>query len=604
MKRRISKTFSASMAVVMTAVLCCSCGNAGTAESESAISVEAITNEAGDSSATQETGNAQKTEDTQGIKVIDTDVTKEYSNQTDSEGRVLVSGAYDTIALDDDCQKTYPKLANSLSNLSDLHKNAVESSTLSMKNDATAYSSDGEGESALQRSYTYVDSLVERADSSVVCIQDKVDIYSGGAHDNISYNSYFFNPQTGAELTLGDIVNDTEMLSSLLGERIRNSYSSDIFIVDDIDSAIKEMIEKNISAASDEFMSSDVLDSSGMAVVLGYDNIKFIFAPYSLAYFAAGTQSVTLYFDEYPDLVKPQYMQAAGDYIMPVDKGELYRLPALDSSSSYISASGSSVSNVSAVSNISSDGSSVSNISATGSSTAVIGTSGGDLSEISIPDGYFGYYYMENSDGDIEKVDLYLGNNVTVMDDYITGVQPYLVRSNGKIYIYVATRGMDDYSGIHVYGVENGTLKDLGSVDQGFKSGSPTNPAKFSLEKYTDILGTYGVYSIYHIGEDGMPATDDEYVYIQNDDKSRVLTSLKALTLKVEAADDSGNWEEQQLPSGTLMYPFRTDEKSFVDAKLEDGRICRIDGITLSDSGTTIGGENESDVFDGIMYAG
>ena len=56
------------------------------------------------------------------------------------------------------------------------------------------------------------------------------------------------------------------------------------------------------------------------------------------------------------------------------------------------------------------------------------------------------------------------------------------------------------------------------------------------------------------------------------------------------------------LKEGTKVETFRTDNESFVDVKLEDGRIGRFQ-MTF-EYPMTIDGMDVEEIFDGIMYAG
>ena len=70
-----------------------------------------------------------------------------------------------------------------------------------------------------------------------------------------------------------------------------------------------------------------------------------------------------------------------------------------------------------------------------------------------------------------------------------------------------------------------------------------------------------------------------------------------------ELADEFNEQGEETVEAGEHFLPIRTDNSSFVDRRLDDGRLVRLK-ITKTDYPVQIDGENVDDLFEGLVYAG
>jgi len=61
--------------------------------------------------------------------------------------------------------------------------------------------------------------------------------------------------------------------------------------------------------------------------------------------------------------------------------------------------------------------------------------------------------------------------------------------------------------------------------------------------------------------------------------------------------------KKEELPAGTKFYFLRTDGETYVDARLEDGRECRI-MVEYTDYEYQINGISEWECFEEVIYAG
>ena len=78
--------------------------------------------------------------------------------------------------------------------------------------------------------------------------------------------------------------------------------------------------------------------------------------------------------------------------------------------------------------------------------------------------------------------------------------------------------------------------------------------------------------------------------------------SLKSI--KVTMLDDEYNEQgEETVDAGEHFLPIRTDNSTFVDCRLDDGRLVRLK-FSQTDYPSQIDGVNVEDLFEGLVYAG
>lgn len=148
--------------------------------------------------------------------------------------------------------------------------------------------------------YTSDTSLyVQRADSNLVSIRIDYDSFTGGVHPMYSVGAWNVNPVTGTKLELDDVLVNMDGISDLLINQLMTKY--DYLDVDYVSETLQ-------SYAPSDF-----------TWTLGYENITFYFSPYEIAPYAAGLLTMTLWFDEYPDLVVETYQNIPEDgYTMQI----------------------------------------------------------------------------------------------------------------------------------------------------------------------------------------------------------------------------------------------------------------------------------------------
>lgn len=381
---------------------------------------------------------------------------------------------------------------------------------------------------------------IVRADDSVFSAWSKIDSYTGGAHPFYIYNGITIDAATGKELQLSDVVTDTSAMAKQLAEQLEDAYDEEAF--SDLPITLQSMIQ------------SDTLEW-----VLGNEGLEFCFAPGNLAPYAVGVISSVIRYDEMPELFNEKYTKTRKQYTR--------------------------------------------------------GFSRGDVESIDI-----------DGDGETEKILVY--DNRSEYGEIFTDIKIqidstdytfecpayryscYLVHmEEGKWYLYVDSTSDNDYHTLLVFDLNSEGAQEIQRMPgTGFHTQYMadedeyeypeeffTNPEEFKLDVRTDLLSTLWAFSSFRVDADGKAEPKEEYYYFETD---RELTSK--IDLELEFPE---NGEKETVPAGSKFSFFRTDNESFVDMKLEDGRICRVE-VDDSDWPIMINGSDRDDVFDGMMFAG
>lgn len=232
-------------------------------------------------------------ETTEEITVIS--LNKEYISHYEwyeDHPKMLVRSEYTDVTLDKSMEKKYPHLAKALSETSVMRKRAMEeekdnfivTATEEFLNDSEAFS-------------TYVSTLdvqVRRADSVAVSI---VEDYN--SETDRSFNCLNYDTESGKLLALSDVVTDIEKLPAIVEKEVINP----IFQGDsDVETAIPDYFKNT--------------PEEDITWVLEYNGITFYFEPGAVAPTNFGVQTVTVPFEEYPDLFKEKYTAVPDAYVV------------------------------------------------------------------------------------------------------------------------------------------------------------------------------------------------------------------------------------------------------------------------------------------------
>lgn len=404
---------------------------------------------------------------------------------------------------------------------------------------------------------------VLRADAKVLSFIDNVDQY-GGATDESSSTFWNFDSQTGEAVALDEVVTDTDKLPALLMDAIPDGT--------DVESLTESSIAADIANGrlnwgigydglhvilADQRTASDAYPDGGTAQADGTESMT---DAEMMAAAAAQTSTwtnlieVTLRFADYPELFTAVFQSLPSSYGMPMEQGIPYSL---------IFASDGNAHTVEVKTDLSDDGYSVRNVTIT-----IDGhESGIDLS---------GNYYYQ--------------------------VHPYYLHTeDGRDFIYLNENGEDDFSSVRAVRIDDGKATDLGDFTDSLSGRYLEDPEGFRTACRVDLFGTYSAYRYCRVGDDGKPAAIDSLYDCQGN--QRILRARRDVPVSALDAPGGSVTGEETVSAGTYLYFQKTDGSSFVDFMTSEGQAVRIKTDT-KDTPHTTDGTDESELFDGLMYAG
>ena len=495
-----------------------------------------------------------------GLNIISLD--HQYSEQGGSGYSYLeTKRAY--FELDEECAKQYPKLADTFRELKSQAEEAEQSAMDYLIQNLTEMNSYNDVSMDMMDK---TDSMILRSDNKVFSFLESNESFYGGAHGSYYIGGQAYNVETGESIPLSDVIIDEDKMKEIVAQRLDADYG-DIFFED-------------VYTTIDGYTLDDFVWS------LDYSGVTLYFNQYELAPYAAGMQSEVLTFAEYPELFDARYMWAPKQYITQLDSYAQF------------------------VMDVNGDG---------------------KEERVELGSDYENDYYSPfiSIDGNKMESDIW-----AYFLDY------YLVQSRGKTYLYIFGHQESDYVTLTVFDFENnvyvqGTQDDSPNVyppeyykwqndgDHYYsQTTSPVlnNPKKFQLASRLDTLSTYSGIKTYHVGENGLPESEDAYYTA---DVSFLILAKEDVPCKLVKEDGSVVEENSVLPAGTyfkIMYAtmdtvlvaeavdYVPDPEADWQYELHEDTKLKTDvlySIQLDNNyGNTINGVDVWEMFDGLVYAG
>ena len=490
-------------------------------------------------------GGITKAEST--VTPIPVDVTYNSDYQEGANGRWVYTTGVTILAED---PETPEGLKNALAEYSDYQNTFAEKE---MEEILEWLSEEDPPEPEDYMSYYYDhDISVTRADTRVLSFCDLQSSFSGGAHPNSWYETRNYNPLTGQLLSLQDVLNDPDSLPELLEKVLKEDVYSEAFLYDDLAAAIREEMA-NTGTYTDSVTGEEIEIQPGPGFTLGYDSITFWFSPYDITSYAAGGITETLCFEDYPDLVKAEYMEVPDSWMSPIFQDQPVKL---------------------------SDGS-------------VVSWQAYPLDEYESE-----WNYAVTVNGVTRE------KNVYAFD-----FDSWLIHLNGKNFLATESSEVDDYVSLEVTDL-NGLagitspeeIPEGIDIGRHFESSSPTDPCQVALGTRADLLSTYSVYRTYRFGDDGLPEALEDWDTVRTYDDWRIELTVKR-RLGVDTVDASGEITGSlMLPEGTKLYFWRTDGSTWVDMITDSDETVRL--YTEEGWPQKVNGLDAEEYLDGMMFAG
>ena len=210
-------------------------------------------------------------------------ITEEREAVNGSDGEEAVYISYDVIGFSEDIQNKYPGLCEAVC----IHNEENAADSKATMNELYEWYLE-DGMFAPYCNEIRVDEIY--LSDRIFSCREYIYTYSGGAHGNNYAVCTNINPETGEELSLEDVLAKPE---------------NPMYIIDEV---LKEQLGDKYEYLQDhmDVMSGYELDT--YLWTISGDYIEFYFPSYEIASYASGPIAATVYFDEYPELVKDIYM--------------------------------------------------------------------------------------------------------------------------------------------------------------------------------------------------------------------------------------------------------------------------------------------------------
>ena len=391
--------------------------------------------------------------------------------------------------------------------------------------------------------YGYTDTtvcLTQRADEHILSVREEYEVYNG-MRPFWGTKGLNLDPATGERLHIDDILTDVSGLPQLIVDAMREKY-------DYLSEEEFESMEGWLEGYSPE----------GYTWTLSYQGVTFYFGVSELAAGAVGELFVTLWFDEHPGLFVEKYTEVPG--------------------------SGYALSLVQY-----------------------------DMNDVDLHpgDGKQDQLFV-HSMADDELIVGINGNNLYFTDYYAYSFEPYLVTcDNEHFYLYVDAAGDNDYRTIYIFDLSGDTPEFMTAlsgisfggywaedgVDEIWYRPVFNDPSHVTMASKIDLLGTRTGKRSYQINPStGIPVAQTEYFnFSAYEGTMESLVELELLILPELTAE--------KIPAGTVFQVLRTNGSTYMDARLPDGRECRI-MVDRYGWECMVNGMSEYECFDGVHYAG
>ena len=466
-----------------------------------------------------------------------------YENEySDAYNTTLAQIEYPVVKLEECCEEAFEELEDAIDDLNEDERASVRNQFWDMIDSAKEQLS--EGYEFYMANEVTEDVSVRRADSVVLSLLYDGYTYLGGAHGMEYYWAKNFDVKTGKELLLSDVVNDMSLLPNIAKAEMEQYIDADALF------GTYEEVAQYISDQGDN-----------LTWTLDYNGLSLYFDPYEIGSYAAGPQTVTMSFAEYPNLIKQEYQQVPESYTMQMSTD----LPT------YYDVNG--------------DGQ-LDAISAWG------------LTE----DGY-GY----------TKHCIQINDQQYKYETWSYELDPLLVHTkDGNNYLYIQDSSDNDYRTISIYKLSGSGVESLGYINNGWHGEYVedkeywgleqvlTDPQQFKLDTRTDMLSTSSAYKNYIINENGVPASKDPYYFI-----SYTMRFTSLMPLPVELVDKNTNETigHTTVNKGDVVTYYGTDDKNTAYLKLSDGSIAKVI-VNVESWPNLVNGIPVEEQFDGVMWAG
>ncbi|MCR5701479.1 MAG: DUF3298 and DUF4163 domain-containing protein [Lachnospiraceae bacterium] len=540
--------------MIMAVALCQGCGQKQ-ASTETASSEEEVTE---DESKSEDTAKEDdKEEDEARTSDVPLKVLVEYRSHSEYKEpdsyAPLVSGTYAQVQLTDESQNAYPDLGKALETFNKNQEENFLSEFDGYVSDARSLYDDLENKEDFIECYDYKDINIVRADNSYLSVRVNEENYMGGAHGWYGSGGYNYDVASGKELALKDIIPDIATLQSIVKDKLKEKYS-DLAEMDLVDESVPEYL----TGEADQ----------GCSWFINPCGVDIYFGVYQLGSYAAGSQTVSILYDENPELFCEDFRKQNGNYVEAVNNWE--------------------------------------QVSA-------------DLNG----DGNIDTYCIEPDEdeyGWVNSINVTINGNKTNVEVYGYEIHPYLVHTGDKSYFYIEQVEDNDYRMTVALRVNDDTVEKISEYNgyitdrlptpdyesdwNSYWSAAFTTPDDIYVGDTIQIFSTHTGFAKAYINDNGELTKVDDYYYAMQYSNDYNITANKDIKADIVDKDSLEVLSENDvLPSGTKIAVYGTLGDDTVDVIDSNGKVYRL-AIKSDDWPQTIEGVDIEELFDGIMFAG
>ena len=294
------KVLTIALITSMTATVLMGCGRQKADDNEQSVvnSEEPQAPVSTDEKADKVEENSDKTEEAATeASVFPITIVYHYISCKDGD-KELATGKYPEFTFTDEFSKKYPNLRSTLETFNENWKTTAVNTTAEygyykQEND---YGVDG------PFAYEYTVEIV-RADEKLFTFSEYFYEFAGGAHPNHGAGYYNFDPETGNQVPLKDVITIAPGAeqSQMFWQRLYDTYPDNEEEFKDYDYGYDYETGEEVDTFAKK------LEDDNFSWAQLPDGLHIYFSPYEVLYYAAGYLEMTFSETDYPDLVKAEY---------------------------------------------------------------------------------------------------------------------------------------------------------------------------------------------------------------------------------------------------------------------------------------------------------
>ena len=349
---------------------------------------------------------------------------------------------------------------------------------------------------------------VVRADQKVFSVMCDAEAYYGGAHGGNYLGGINLYSQTGEEIAFEDVFVKTDDLEKIIVDELYKYYDKDIFFEE-----TREGLEEDVKY---------ILDT-GIGWTINNHGVAFYFGDYALAAYASGHQIVYINYDLYPEYLNSEFFEYADQEYVIRAKSNVYYPMFFDHEEGNITFTWEKYYNAE-----------------------------GDF--------YSDTYQILNVYGDP------FGYQELKLDGSLMDPAVYIVRKNNNDYLYVTNYYFDGVESLQVFEYKNGQFEEVRDLSGGITfETSKLEEVEFSANGSFASNFAFS-HTTFSVGDDGMPVLGDVYYYDlydgwQDDYYYVAKSDIKGFEM---GSDGKPSDKELTLKKGTKLYPFATDQDTYI----------------------------------------